>query len=153
MIGPPARLPRASGSREASFWRSLKAQLKKKRPRWLATRIEGASTPGLPDVLLADETGRFHLIELKICTGFSVRLSSQQVSFLTRYSRVGASVWILVRQQRPDGDFVFLFSGGQAVDLVERGMKKVTPSGKWEFPVDWDAVFARLSARNRISSL
>jgi len=149
MIGPPG-LPQASGSREASFWRSLKTQLKKTRPRWLATRIEGASTPGLPDVLLADETGRFHLVELKICTAFSVRLSSQQVSFLTRYSRVGASVWILVRQQRPDGDFVFLFSGSQAVDLVERGMKKITPAGKWQFPVDWDAVFSRLSAGNRI---
>ena len=151
MIGPPG-LPQASGSREASFWRSLKTQLKKTRPRWLATRIEGASTPGLPDVLLADETGRFHLVELKICTAFSVRLSSQQVSFLTRYSRVGASVWILVRQQRPDGDFVFLFYGSQAVELVERGMKKITPVGKWQFPVDWDSVFARLSAGNRISS-
>ena len=121
-------------------------QLKLKRPRWLAIRLEGASTPGLPDVLLTDEVGRFHLVELKNCRTSHVRLYAHQTSFLIRQARQGASVWVLVRQN----DSVFLFSGAQAIELADTGLKKVSPVGRWKKPINWDAIFTRISAANPI---
>jgi len=121
-------------------------QLKSKRPEWLSTRIEGASTPGLPDVLLTDEIGRFHLVELKNCRTSHVRLSAHQTSFLIRQARQGASVWVLVRQN----DTVFLFSGAQAIELADTGLRKVSPVGRWQKPINWDEIFTRISATNPI---
>jgi len=121
-------------------------QLKSKRPEWLATRLEGAVTPGLPDVLLTDEIGRFHLVELKNCRTSHVRLSAHQITFLIRQARQNASVWVLCRQN----DTVFLFAGAQAIELAEGGLKKVSPVGRWEKPIDWDAIFTRLSEVNPI---
>lgn len=55
-------------------------------------------------------------------------------------------MWVLVRQN----DTVFLFSGAQAIELADNGLKKVSPVGRWEKPVNWDSVFTRLSEVNPI---
>ena len=58
----------------------------------ILTRIENASTPGIPDILLCDEKNNFHLIELKVSKGNVVKLSPHQVAFAVKHSEanVGA---------------------------------------------------------------
>ena len=102
--------------------------------------------PGVPDVLLCDEKGNFHLVELKFCNGNKVGLRPHQVSFLTRHQH--ASTWILVKHQKLNQkDFrVLLFKGEEAVNLVMEGLKGSTAVAEYKGPfIDWDALFRVLA--------
>ena len=100
---------------EKNLWQQLSRALK--RDNWPYVRIE-ATAAGIPDVLVADRDGRLHLIELKMVRGSKIRLSPHQVSFLTRFSKTGASVWILARRERPMPEY-FLFYGSAAIALAQ----------------------------------
>ena len=81
---------------EAQFWKWLRNQINEKKPSWKLSRIEAWSLPGIPDLLLADSSGRFHLVELKNTSSNTVRLSPHQVSFLSGHNK--SLVWLLVRR-------------------------------------------------------
>lgn len=88
-----------------------------------ATRLESWALPGVPDVLLCDEHGQFHFIELKVTKGSAVDLRPHQVSWLTTHGE--ASVWVLVRRLKTknDDDQIFLYRGRDAIDLRMTGLK------------------------------
>lgn len=96
--------------------------------------------PGIPDVLLCDEKGNFHFVELKASGGRAVGLRPHQVAWLSNYSH--ASVWILVRKvktvKKPER--FLLYPGSAAMDLVMEGLD-VEPLFETEGPPDWDQIF------------
>ena len=100
---------------EKNLWQQLSRALKQ--DRWHYVRIE-ATAAGIPDVLVSDLNGKLHLIELKMVKGSKIRLSPHQVSFLTRFSKTGASVWILAKKEDPMPSY-FLFYGDAAIALAE----------------------------------
>ena len=102
--------------------------------------------PGIPDVLLCDDAGHFHFIELKATTGKVVDLRPHQVAWLTKHSR--ASVWVLVRKlaakTRPQK--IYLYHGREAMDLKMSGLK-VAPLYYAEGEFDWRAILGLISPR------
>ena len=95
-------------------------------------------------MLVCDELGKFHFVELKFCKANAVNLSPHQVAWLTRHRT--SSSWVLVkRQARPDVKATLhLYSASQAITLAEDGLK--TPSiGSFDHPFDWNAVFDLIS--------
>jgi len=111
-------------------------------------RIENRVTLGMPDMLvgLADH---FVMLELKAITkGLAVNLSPHQVAFLTRHGRAGRRCFVLTRDEgntkRPPS--VALYSGLQAFELAQAGLR-VAPIMSWpDRAVDWTAVVELLSA-------
>ena len=90
-----------------------------------ATRLETWAMPGVPDVVLQDDTGNFHFIELKHTGSNAVDLRPHQVSWLSKHSH--GSVWILVRQQRTNMNEpkLFLFAGSDALKLPKKEAEAV----------------------------
>ena len=72
--------------------------------------------PGVPDVMVCDSIGCFHLIELKVVTGYKVNLSPHQISFAQNHSH--ASVWLLVWKARE----YYLYPAAEVIDVAERGL-------------------------------
>jgi hypothetical protein len=97
--------------------------------------------PGVPDLLVCDESGKLHLIELKFTKTNAVELRPHQVSFLSKHKH--ASTWILIKKwpQKTDNPEVFLFRGSDAVDLRMDGLSKVEPALRFEQPVDWKQIW------------
>ena len=52
--------------------------------------------PGVPDVVLCDERGYFHFVELKATAGNAVDLRPHQVAWLSNHGH--GSVWVLVKK-------------------------------------------------------
>jgi Holliday junction resolvase len=100
---------------ERNLWQQLQRVLKQ--DKWPYVRIE-ATAAGIPDVLVSDSDGQLHLIELKMVKGSKIKLSPHQVSFLTRFSKTGASVWILARREGVMPSH-YLFYGDAAIALAE----------------------------------
>ena len=102
--------------------------------------------PGIPDVLLCDDAGHFHFIELKATSGNAVDLRPHQVAWLTNHS--AASVWILVRKlaTKTYPQKFYLYHGNLAMDLKMEGLK--VPSLYYaEEDFDCDAVLGLISPR------
>jgi Holliday junction resolvase len=115
----------------------------KRAKSWTATRIESWAVPGVPDVDVCDEHGRFHKIELKSTASDKVGLRPHQVSYMTRHQH--ASCWILVRKTLTTGGHaVFLYHARQAVDVWAEGCK-VRPILRLDSPVDYDVLFDTIS--------
>jgi hypothetical protein len=77
--------------------------------------------PGVPDVLVTDSSGRFHLIELKNCKTKSVKLSPHQVSFLSAHS--DSLVWLLIRSTPTSApDKYYLYTGDQVPEVQAKGL-------------------------------
>lgn len=94
--------------------------------------------PGVPDVDLCDEHGRFHKVELKSVASRKVGLRPHQVAYMTRHQH--ASVWLLVRKPLTgEGHEVLLYHARQAVDVWAEGCD-VRPVLRCPAPVDWDAI-------------
>ena len=95
---------------------------------------------GLPDLMICDESGSFHFVELKFCKANAVNLSPHQVSWLTRHKH--SSSWILVKQQSKAGSIpkLFLYHAKQAIDLKSSGLK-TSSVYRCENKFDWDVVF------------
>jgi hypothetical protein len=92
------------------------------------TRIESWVSAGVPDLLICDEKGLFHFVELKFITANAVNIRPSQISWLTRHE--SSSSWILVKRvqklqsldQNPLPE-LFLYQAKQVLELVEQGVK------------------------------
>jgi hypothetical protein len=109
-----------------------------------ATRLETWAMPGVPDVVLCDEFGQFHFIELKATAGNAVDLRPHQVAWLTNHGH--ASVWVMVKKHKTKNqpEQLFLYPGSEAVDLKLEGLK-VEPTLHMAGTVDWPSVFDLIS--------
>ena len=109
-----------------------------------ATRLETWAMPGVPDVVLCDEFGQFHFIELKATAGNAVDLRPHQVAWLTNHGH--ASVWVMVKKHKTKNqpEQLFLYPGSEAVDLKLEGLK-VEPALHMAGTVDWPTVFGLIS--------
>ena len=111
----------------------------KRAKSWTTTRVETWATPGIPDIDICDEYGRFHKVELKVTEGNKVELRPHQVSYLTRHKH--ASVWILVRKGLTKTNYeLSLYRGEQAVDVCMDGLK-TEPVLRLDTPENWDALW------------
>tara|TARA_R110000803_G_scaffold44729_2_gene94595 strand:- start:69 stop:380 length:312 start_codon:yes stop_codon:yes gene_type:complete len=102
--------------------------------------------PGIPDVLVCDDAGHFHFVELKATTGNVVDLRPHQVAWLTNHSI--ASVWVLVRKlaTKTQPQKIYLYHGREAMDLKMEGLK-VGPLYYAEGDFDWDTIMGLISPR------
>jgi hypothetical protein len=105
-----------------------------------ATRLETWAMPGVPDVVLLDEFGNFHFVELKATAGNAVDLRPHQVAWLTNHGH--GSVWVMVKKHKTKNlpEQFFLYKGADAVDLKMEGLK-VDPHLRVEGRVDWAEIF------------
>ena len=117
--------------------------MSKSHPKWYPTRLESTASLGLPDVMLCNEHG-FHLIELKQCSGNTVRLSPHQISFMMKHR--AASVWIWIRLSKGKDTHIYSFAGGQAMDVAAHGLR-TTPVVLLKNPRgdDWNILFDTLT--------
>jgi len=100
--------------------------------------------PGIPDVLVCDDAGHFHFVELKVTTAKVVDLRPHQVAWLTNHSI--ASVWVLVRKAatKTQPQKIYLYHGREAMDLKMSGLK-VEPLYYCEGNFDWDTIMGLIS--------
>lgn len=134
--------------REASLWQRMKLALREHAPTWSATRLESRATLGVPDVLLKDHRGAWHLVELKTTHTRKVDITPHQVAFASKHA--DASCWILVRALRDGQDRLLLFDGAAAVDLRMEGLS-ANPVLEQLAPFDWPTVFNTLASSRGIA--
>ena len=127
---------------ESLFYQQLKAGAKKLNRKLLFTRLESAISLGVPDLLVADDRGKFGMIELKYTTGNTVSLRPHQVSWLTKHANT--SSWILVKQSKKSDDTLFVFKASDALGLKTGGLKSVSPVYSCKSPFDWEKVFTTI---------
>ena len=118
---------------------------------WKLTRLETWATPGVPDVLLLDEAGCFHLIELKFTDSKAVSLRPHQVSFLSTHQ--SGKVWLLVKQHRPGQKEyrLYLYGGDSVVNVAMDGLQ-TEPKCLLEHPVDWEKLFEAISPKKNFKN-
>ena len=111
-----------------------------------STRLETWAMPGVPDVLLCDEKGFFHFIELKATGGNAVELRPHQVSWLTNHSH--GSAWVLVRKVKTKTlpQRVYLYPASDATDLKFEGLA-VDPIYFEEGEPDWEKILGLICPR------
>jgi hypothetical protein len=102
--------------------------------------------PGVPDVLLCDEDGNFHFVELKATAGKAVDLRPHQVAWLSNHAH--ASVWVLVLKKKTKNlpQMIYLYPGSAAMDLKLEGMA-VEPLYLGEGAPDWETIWGLISPR------
>ena len=134
-------IPKTATKREADFWRQMKTGMEKTKRNIKATRLETWAMPGVPDVVLLDEFGQFHFVELKATAGNAVDLRPHQVAWLTNHGH--GSVWVMVKKHKTKNlpEQFFLYKGADAVDLKMEGLK-VDPYHHVEGRVDWSEIFS-----------
>lgn len=118
----------------------MKAGLSKTSRKLNTTRLETWATPGIPDVLICDEAGQFHFVELKATAGNAVELRTHQVAWMINHAR--ASTWILVKKvETPkQKQQIFLFKGSDAVELRLGGITAVPPVCHQEGSFNWQEI-------------
>ena len=126
-------------TREASFWQQVKMHLPE---HWSATRLENRVSLGLPDVLLQDDRGLWHLVELKTTETARVKLSPHQVAFACKHSH--GSCWVAVKCTKPDLKGVYLYRGDSVMGLRMDGLT-TRPDHYFPQPVDWKAFYEALA--------
>ncbi len=78
--------------------------------------------PGVPDVLITDSSGRFHLIALTNRKNTAVTLSPHLVSLLS--SHTNSLVWLLVRSTPTSApDKYHLYRGFQVPEVAKDGLR------------------------------
>ena len=120
--------------KEAGLYEQLKRASLQYNKKLRLSRIENWMTLGLPDLLLCDHNHKFHFIELKYTKFNAVKLSPQQVSWITLHK--DASVWILVKSLKG----LHLYKADKAVELREKGLK-LEPLFFCPEPFDWKKTF------------
>ena len=131
---------------EARFSRRVRLALQEQ--GCVVERIENRVNLGIPDMLVGVGS-RFVLLELKAVTsGLVVGLRPHQVAFMARHSQAGRPCFVLVHDagstRRPAS--LSLYSGSQALELVELGLR-AAPIMSWpDREVEWPALVELLSA-------
>jgi|TARA_X000001388_G_C2193083_1_gene108343 hypothetical protein len=113
----------------------------------LLTRIENSVGAGIPDLLICDERGLFHLVELKFLTGNAVTLQPSQVAWHSRHKH--SSTWILIKRQTKatEPSECFLYPAAAAIDLKMDGLNSVEPVFHCEQPFNWENIFDLICPR------
>ena len=129
MVNKPLILPQTS-KKEAGLYQQLKSAIKRSKRNLVLTRIENWAGQGIPDLLICDEKGLFHFIELKFVKANAVNLSPHQVAWLTRHKH--SSSWVLIKKQNnptttPE---LYLYKATQAINLKMNGLK-TEPKEVW----------------------
>ena len=131
---------------ESNFYKQIRDGAKKLDRKLILTRLETWLTAGIPDLLVCDEQGGLHLIELKVTKGNTVDLRPHQVAFLNTHQH--ASTWILVKRQTKTSEpEVLLYRGSDALDLKMEGITKVEPAIRLTKPFDWTALWDLICSR------
>ena len=125
----------------------MKEAAQRSNRKFLLTRIENWVGAGIPDLMVCDEKGDFHFIELKFLTGNTVTLQPSQVAWLSRHSH--ASCWILIKKQTKPTEPAecFLYPANAAVDLKMDGLEAVEPIFRCEQPFQWETIFDLISPK------
>lgn len=140
-------LPETVQKREADFYRQMKDGITKLPRKVILTRIETWASAGVPDLMICDEEGHFHFIELKNTSTNAVELRPHQVAWACRHGH--ASSWILVRKQtsaKADQE-LYLFNGHHAVELRMEGLQAVEPVCHQVKKFDWSEVLDLITRR------
>tara|TARA_R110001632_G_C11307100_1_gene414291 strand:+ start:1019 stop:1321 length:303 start_codon:yes stop_codon:yes gene_type:complete len=98
----------------------------------------------VPDLLVCDESGNFHMIELKFITGNAVSLRPHQVSWLTKHRH--SSSWVFVKKQKNnlEKSELHIYKANQAIDVKLDGLK-TEPAMIQLQPFNWNDVFNLIS--------
>ena len=125
---------------ESALYQQLRAASKRSKRNLTLTRIENWASQGIPDLLICDETGKFHFVELKFVKANAVNLSPHQVAWHIRHKH--SSCWTIIKKQnKPDSDpVIFLYHAKQAMELKANGLK-TEPKLHQEKKFVWDDVF------------
>ena len=139
MVNKPLILPQTN-KKEAGLYQQLKSAIKRSKRNLVLTRIENWAGQGIPDLLICDEKGLFHFIELKFVKANSVNLSPHQVAWLTRHKH--SSSWVLIKKQNNPTTTaeLYLYKADQAIDLKTNGLK-TEPIGSWKAPFEWEILW------------
>lgn len=118
----------------------MKTAIKNSSRKLKTTRLETWAMPGIPDVLVCDEQGGFHFVELKSTAGKAVDLSPHQVAWLSNHSH--ASVWVIVRKikTKKQDEQIFIYHGKKAMDLKLEGLK-TEPDLHFVKAYSWEDIF------------
>ena len=113
--------------KEKSFYKLFKRNVPE---GWFIRRVEDIYA-GFPDILLSTPSGIIQQLELKVVTGAGkVKLSPNQVVYLTKMGSLNAPVYCLVRfidnKTLRESDWR-LFHGSKAVSLKLHGLTKTEP--------------------------
>ena len=140
-------MPAIATKREAGFYKQVKEAAQRSNRKFLLTRIENWVGAGIPDLMICDEKGDFHFVELKFLTSNAVTLQPSQVAWLSRHSH--ASCWILIKKQTKPTEPAecLLYPANAAVDLKMDGLEAVEPIFRCEQPFQWETIFDLISPR------
>ena len=140
-------MPAIATKREAGFYKQVKEAAQRTRKKWNLTRIENYIGAGIPDLMICDESGLFHFVELKFTTSNRVDLRPSQVAWLTKHQH--GSCWILIKKQTKPTEPAecLLYPANAAVDLKMDGMADVEPLFRCAQPFHWETVFDLISPR------
>jgi len=136
--------PKTAKKLESVLYRELKQAAKKQKRKLVLTRLETWATAGVPDLLICDDRGLLHMVELKFSSGNVVRLSPHQVSWLTQHKH--SSSWVLVKKQskKDSKPYIFLYKADSAISLSQNGLK-TKPFYTSQYPLDWNVIFNLIS--------
>tara|TARA_R100001377_G_scaffold79008_1_gene57002 strand:+ start:473 stop:781 length:309 start_codon:yes stop_codon:yes gene_type:complete len=99
--------------------------------------------PGLPDIVMQDEKGLFHFIELKHTMGRAVDLSPHQVVWLDNHK--SGSAWIMVRRSGPkEPDTIRVYHASAAMEARMHGID-FPPELLSEEPYDWAEIMGLIA--------
>ena len=140
-LPPKKKMPVIAVKREAGFYKQVKEAAQRSSRKLLLTRIENSVGAGIPDLLICDEQGTFHFVELKFLTGNAVTLQPSQVAWHSRHQH--SSTWILIKRQTKATEPAecLLYKACDAVDLKMDGLTSVEPVLRCTQPFAWDEIF------------
>ena len=97
--------------------------------------------PGVPDLLICDENGQFHFIELKHTATNAVNLSPHQVAWLSKHQH--SSSWVFIKRDflKAETSIIYIYKAADGIDVKLQGLKK-EPWYKAEYPLDWIEIFS-----------
>ena len=135
------KIPPIATKREAGFYKQVKEAAQRLNRKLLLTRIENYVGAGIPDLLICDDLGNFHFVELKFLTGNAVTLQPSQVAWLSRHQH--SSSWILIKRQTKPTEPAecLLYPANAAMDLKMEGITKTEPLFRCEQPFNWETIF------------
>lgn len=122
----------------------MKTGMEKSSRKINATRLETWAMPGVPDVLLCDEEGDFHFVELKATGGRAVDLRPHQVAWLSNHAHASAWVLVLKKKTKTMPQKIFLYPANAAMDLKLEGLD-VEPLFECEGDPDWNIILDLIS--------
>ena len=134
---------------ETLFSRHIIAML----PGFDIVRVETSASLGFPDMVLTDKrgSGKVCFLENKVVSrGQKVLLRPHQIAFLYRHWSYGAAAYILVKHV-PVGKRIgrlCLYSGGQAMELQEKGLALDPVLSYSTATVDWQQIREKLLSIN-----